>query len=119
MLVIGPAAVVRCWGCYDAFRTVAHLWAAVLHGQQHGRTDIWPGTLETLPAFLGYADCILQMATLLPPTKREGPLGILCSKAWTFAIPPNLVTPVSLESLPLSDEQLQILNEQTSNKRLN
>ena len=34
------------------YRSVAHLWAAALHGQQHDREDIWPGS--AVPARCGH-----------------------------------------------------------------
>ena len=34
---------------YDEYRSVAHLWAALIHGGQHERADIWPGSIETIP----------------------------------------------------------------------
>lgn len=27
---------------FNEFRSVAHLWAALLHGQQYNREDVWP-----------------------------------------------------------------------------
>jgi hypothetical protein len=59
------------------------------------------------------------MARGLPRVKHEPNLAIRRSEAWTFTIPTNLVTLVRLQALPFSDEQLQILDEQTSPKKLN
>ena len=57
---------------YREFRPVAHLWAAMLHGQQNDRADIHPGSIGTLPKFLAYADAFLERGCALPrPEKRE------------------------------------------------
>jgi hypothetical protein len=104
--------------CYQAFRSVAHLWAAALHGQQHQHVDICPSKPATLPIFLGYADCILRMASLLPPNRRDGLLRIIPSKSWTFSIPQTLVTRVTLGALPFNEEQLNIISERASSNDL-
>ena len=51
---------------FNEFRSVAHLWATLLHSQQHNRKDIWPGSLDTLPNLLAYAEAILDFACRLP-----------------------------------------------------
>jgi hypothetical protein len=51
---------------HNEFSSVAHLWAALLHGQQHDRQDIWPGSPKTLPTFIAYAEAILDLACRLP-----------------------------------------------------
>jgi hypothetical protein len=102
---------------YNHFRSVAHFWATMLHGQQHDRQDIWPGSLQTLPTFLAYAESILDMSCALPSLAHNRRFAITRSKAWSFTIPERL-KPVSLEALPMNDEQLAILNEQENCKAL-
>lgn len=89
----------------------------MLHGQQHDRQDIWPGSLQTLPTFLAYADRILDMACSLPSFARGRRFAISRSEAWSFTMPQPLRR-VTLGALPLNDEQLAILNEQENCKAL-
>jgi hypothetical protein len=101
---------------YNHFRSVAHFWAALLHGQQHDRQDIWPGSLQTLPTFLAYADVILDMACSMPSWARGRRFATSRSEAWTFTIPQR-ATPALL-GFPLNEEQLAILNEHENRKPL-
>ena len=55
---------------FNEFRSVAHLWAALLRSQQHNRQDIWPGSLDTLATFLARAEAILDLACHLPSLGR-------------------------------------------------
>jgi hypothetical protein len=101
---------------FDSFRSVNHLWAALLHGQQYGRQDVWPGSPETLPTFLAFAEAILDLACRLPSFGDGQRFLMNRLEAWHFTIPhPQQIT---LTALPLSDEQLQILNEQGSHSAL-
>jgi hypothetical protein len=89
---------------FHEFHSVAHLWAALLHGQQHDRQDIWPGSLETLPNFLAYGEAILDLASLLPPFSRRRGLATRHSRAWRFTVPG--VPRIILDAFPLNNEQL-------------
>jgi len=102
---------------YNEFRRVAHFWGALLHGQQDNRQDIWPGSPETLPTFLSYADAFLRMAATLPSFARDRRVAITGSEAWSFTLPEPVAT-VNLEVMPLNEEQLAILNEQQNDKAL-
>jgi hypothetical protein len=102
---------------WSQFRSVAHLWAALLHGQQHRREDIWPGLPITLPTFLNYAEAILKMAATLPSFARDRRVAIAGSEAWSFTLPEPIAT-VNLEVMALNEEQLAILNEQQADKAL-
>jgi hypothetical protein len=102
---------------YNQFRTVAHFWGSLLHGQQHGCQNIWPGTPETLPTFLAYAQAILELACALPSFAGDRRIAITRSEAWSFTLPEPLTT-VNFKVLPLNEEQLAILNEQQANKAL-
>jgi hypothetical protein len=99
------------------FRTVAHFWGALLHSQQHDRQDIWPGTRETLPTFLAYAEAIRRLACALPSFAGNRRAVITRSEAWSFIVPQG-VAPASLSIMPLNEEQLAILNEQEKLKTL-
>jgi hypothetical protein len=85
------------------------LWAALLHSQQHNRQDIWPGSPKTLPTFIAYSEAILDLACPLPRGRR---FAMSRLEAWRFTMP-NLER-VTLTALPLTSEQLEILNEQES-----
>jgi hypothetical protein len=103
---------------YKQFNSVVHLWAAMIHGGQHGREDIWPGSLETLPTFLAYANCFLDMDRALPSPASDRQHSITHSKAWMFTIPKGLRKTVTLEALPLHEDQWHILNGHKSVKAL-
>ena len=96
---------------YRQYRPVAHLWAAMVHGLQHAREDIWPGSLPTLPIFISYADAILELACALLSAARDRRFVLSRSEAWTFTIPANRKTAVDLRALPLHESQQRILNE--------
>lgn len=96
---------------YKQYRPVAHLWAAMIHGQQHERDDIWPGSLRTLPIFLAYAEAFLDLGCTLPSQARGRRFVLTRPEAWVFAVPDNAVPAVRLEALPLDDSQQRILDE--------
>jgi hypothetical protein len=101
---------------YDEHRSVAHLWAALIHGGQHQREDIWPGSVGTLPILLSYAESILNIASRLPSPHRHRRFALTRSDVWTFIIPQKLVVDRTLEALPLNGEQRRILNEHQAPK---
>ena len=96
---------------YNQFRGVAHLWAALIHAEQHGRQDIWPGSCETLPTFLAFAQRILEMACALPSRARDRRFVISPSETWAFTIPQSQIMPVRLIAFPPNEQQQRILNE--------
>lgn len=93
------------------FRTVAHLWAALIHALQHDRDDIWSDSLATLPAFLAYAENFLSMACALPVRRRDSEIRITRNAAWTFTIPSSLRQRRPMVALPLDDDQVRIYSE--------
>jgi len=95
---------------------VAHLWAAALHGQQHDREDIWPGSTSTLPTFLAYAEAILGLACRLRAFVPGRRFTMSRSTSWRFTVPE--LQPVALTVLPFSSEQLAIFNEHLGRKSL-
>jgi hypothetical protein len=80
------------------YRSVAHLWAAALHGLQHDRPDIWPDSHSHLPTFLSYAETFLEMGVGLPAPYRRGRFFLLRREAWRFDLAPMLR---QLRALPL------------------
>jgi len=96
---------------YRTFLSVAHLWAAAIHGLEHQRADIWPGSLQTLPTFLAYADSFLDLAGALPDRGRNQRYALTRSVAWTFVIPEGLVQSTTLVALPFSAAQRRVIDE--------
>jgi hypothetical protein len=94
------------------YHSVAHLWAAMIHGLQNHRRDIWPGDNATLPLFLAVACRFLELAGTLPtPDRRKRGFLMSQAEAWRFSIPPNLERFADQVALPLDPRQLRILNE--------
>ena len=76
------------------------------------------GLLETLPTFLAYANCFLDMDCALPSPARERRYSVTRSTAWVFTIPKGLSKTVTLDALPLHEKQWRILNEHKGRKAL-
>lgn len=106
-----PRSRQRMLVAWKEFRPVAHLWAAMIHGLQHNRADIWPAPLHQLPGFLAYADCFLSLACALPSHEPNRRFAVVASEAWRFGLPDGMIRIVKLEALPFTTEQQQILNE--------
>jgi hypothetical protein len=47
---------------FREYLSVSHLWAALVFAEETKRADIWPGSNETLPRFLGFADAFARAA---------------------------------------------------------
>jgi len=101
---------------YNENRRVAHLWAAALHGQQHDRQDIWPGSTRTLPTFLAYAEAILNLACRLPSFVPGRRFAMSPLASWRFIVPE--LRPVTLAGLPFSSEQLAVFDEHLARKSM-
>jgi len=101
---------------YKEYRSAAHLWAAALHGQQHDRQDIWPGSTDTLPTFLAYAEAILDLACRLPSFVPGLRSAMSQSASWRFTVPE--LPQVTLDGLALNSEQLAIFDEHLDRKSL-
>lgn len=97
-------------GAFNDFLSVAHCWAALIHGGQHERSDIWPGSNETLPQFLAYADAFSNMGSHLVWPGRDRRYTLDLQTIWQFQIPPDLKRTCDLVALPLTDEQRTLLN---------
>ena len=98
------------FGAYNQFQPVAHLWAALIYAEQRDRQDISPRSCETLPAFLAFAQRILEMGCALPSPARDRRFVISPSEAWAFTIPQSRVMPVRLIAFPLNEQQRRILD---------
>jgi hypothetical protein len=103
------------------FRSVAHLWAALLHGAENAQGDIWPGlpvSPEMFPRFLATAEAFLEMACHLPSPARGRRFAMEQAEAWTFTIPRRFVQHDELFAEPFAEEQLRVLNEQRTRNHL-
>ncbi len=101
----------------DAFNdllNVAHCWAALIHGGQHRRADIWPGSNEALPRFLAYSEAFALMGSRLAWPGRKRPYTLDRKKIWRFHVPEHLRETCDLQVLPLTDAQRAVLDEHTS-----
>ena len=98
-------------GAFNDFLKVAHLWAALVHGGQHQRDDIWPGSIDTLPCFLGYSEAFASKAAHLPWPGRQRRFTLPHTVTWHFRIPDDLRDPRSVVALPLTEEQESILRD--------
>ena len=87
------------------------MWAALLHGQQHGRTDIWPSSNETLPIFLSYANAFAEKGAALPWSGRDRRFTLDKKELWSFLLPNDLTATAKITGLPLNDDQRRVLNE--------
>ena len=94
---------------FDEFLSVAHLWAALLHGGQQEREDIWPGAPETLPVFLAYAGSFMQMGQRVKWGGRDRRFLLPPRAMWTVALPEELREERPLQALPLDKEQIAAL----------
>ena len=106
-----PRSRRRMLDLFKTYQSVAHLWAAMIYGGEEGRRDIWSGSIDTLPTFLAYADCFLNMACGLPWRGRDRRFALDRSQSWVFTIPKRFIKSVSPQALPFNEEQICILNE--------
>ncbi len=101
-------------GAFNDFMSVAHLWAALIHGGQHQRPDIWPGSNETLPRFLAYAEAFALRGSRLEWPGHDRRFTLDRRKIWRFHVPEHLRETCNLQALPLTDDQRAVLNQHTS-----
>jgi hypothetical protein len=90
----------RIVGAYRIYRSVSHLWAAVVYGVIQGRPDLHPLAVGQLPSFLAYAEEIARLATSLTWVEADDELALERSTLWTFVLPEGMVT--KAVTLPLS-----------------
>jgi hypothetical protein len=99
---------------FNDYLSVAHFWAALIHGGQNQRPDIWPGSNETLPCFLAYAEAFALQGGRLKWPGRARRYTLDRQKIWRFHVPENLRETCDLQALLLTDAQRAIFNEYTS-----
>ena len=95
----------RMLSAFNDYLTVAHLWAALLHGGQQEREDIWPGSPKTLPTFLAYANSFLRMGQKLTWAGRARHFTLPSKNMWTIVLPAGLKEIRQVKALPLYEEQ--------------
>ena len=99
---------------FNDFLSVSHFWAALIHGGQHQRPDIWPGSNETLPRFIAYAETFALMGNRFPWPGHDRRYTLDRREIWRFHVPEHLRETCNLQALPLTDNQRALLNEHTS-----
>ena len=96
----------------DGFRDflpVAHLWGARIYSGENGRSDIAPGSNQTLPTFIAYANAFAAMASRVPYRSPGRRLILPPNVVWRFVLREHLVNPPQLVALSLHPEQLAVL----------
>jgi hypothetical protein len=94
---------------FNDFLSVSHLWAALLYGLQEGRADIWPGSNQTLPRFLAYAEAFAAKGARLRWAGSDRAFTLPSKLRWHFGISEHLRENRPVLALPLNREQLQVL----------
>lgn len=85
---------------YRTYRSVSHLWAAVVYGVIQGHPDLHPLSVGQLPSFLAYAEEIARLATSLAWMDGDDDLVLQRSLLWTFVLPEGMAR--QAVALPLS-----------------
>ena len=75
---------------FQAYRSVSHLWAALVYGGLKKRPDIEPFSAQSLPTFLAYGEEIARLAAGVPWEGRPAELELDPEALWTFMLPPVL-----------------------------
>ena len=95
---------------FGEYLSAAHLWAAFLHGLQHDRDDIWPGSNPTLPRFIAYAEAFADKGARLPWNGRDRIFTLPREIIWRFGIPDQCKMTRPVVALPLNNAQRAILD---------
>ncbi len=85
-----PRAEAEIGDAFERYRSVSHLWAALVYGSVHGRRDITPTGLNAMALFLAYSTEIARLAGALQWVDAGGPLPLSPSTLWTFILPDAL-----------------------------
>ena len=75
---------------FETYRSVSHLWAALVYGKIKKRADIRPVSCETLPTFLAHAEEIARLATTLRWLSPDPVLELTAGALWSFVLPADL-----------------------------
>lgn len=94
---------------FEAYRSVAHLWGALLIAHDRDRADLMPGRPETLPRFLATAEALAELAAHIPYGRGGSQRLLPTGAAWRFRLPPALVEAVRLHVPPLGPSGRRIV----------
>lgn len=96
---------------FNEYLVVAHLWAAHFHAYHSGRTDIWPGSNQTLPRFMAHAEYFADKGANLRWAGQDRRMTLLRRAIWRFGLPERLRETCDLVALPLTPEQRSIFDD--------
>ncbi|MBT3703684.1 MAG: hypothetical protein HN725_08850 [Alphaproteobacteria bacterium] len=85
---------------FNQYLSVAHLWAAFLHGQQNERGDIAPYSNDLLPTFLAYGEAFAQMAFKVPFRSPNRRVLLPENQRWHFLLPDKLTQKIDIYAQP-------------------
>ncbi|MCP4182428.1 MAG: hypothetical protein GY761_03810 [Hyphomicrobiales bacterium] len=91
------------------FKSVAHLWAALLHEQQNEREDILPISNDRIPVFLGYADEFDRLFDSIPIRQSVEMNKFQKKEKWSFKLPDGMKIRQELVAEPFPDELLNLI----------
>ena len=72
---------------FQIYRSVSHLWAALVYGKLKQRHDFQFASNRTLPTFLAYAEELGRLATTLRWQHSNPSLQLNALDLWTFTLP--------------------------------
>ncbi len=72
---------------FQLYRSVSHLWAALVYGRLKHRQDLLPQSAQTLPSFLAYGEELARLAAALPWQARDPELVVEPDALWSFVLP--------------------------------
>jgi len=82
-----PRSASQIVAAFAAYRSVSHLWAALVYGGiQQGR-DVAPRDQQAVPLFLAYAAEIARLSCSLRWPAADGGLALTAGSLWAFILP--------------------------------
>jgi hypothetical protein len=109
----------RIQAIFHEYRPVSHLWAALIHSEQHERKDTWPSSLETLPGFLSYASAFMELGLRLRFRAVGHEPFLDAQTVVRFRVPDRSLHPTRLVAYRLESMQQSFLSEQHARSPLN
>jgi hypothetical protein len=82
---------------FSSYRSVSHLWAALVFGKIQNRSDCVLTSLETVPRFLSCSTEIGRLATTLRWSNGDQGLALFAESIWTFILPTTLAREANAE----------------------
>ncbi len=90
---------------FHAYRSVAHLWAALVYGSLKRRLDLCPVSVQTLPIFLAYAEEIAWLAADVAWQETQPGFKFDPAVLWTFILPAALKKRAKAQIMPALPSQ--------------